>query len=65
MKTIFDILNDYYNSNDAFKSAFRSNPSFKNNEVHFVRSKIKKDLSTIQKMIVFQFMNALENAKDI
>jgi hypothetical protein len=57
-KSIFEVLDDYY-----YKSGYRTGTRPYINRL-FIKSKIKKGLEIHQKMIVFSFMMALDNATD-
>jgi hypothetical protein len=60
-KSIFDVLNEYYYNSGSRQQSdkVRSVPKL------FIKSKIKSDLAIHQRMSVFSFMMALENATDI
>jgi hypothetical protein len=71
MKTIFDHLSDFYGKPfaDIFGNTKVTGDSPPTGRIHipklFVKTRIKKDLTSVQRMIVFSFMIQLDNATDI
>lgn len=58
MKSIFDVFNDFYGKSHPFIKEPVHNPVFS-------KSKLRKDLGTAEKMIIFRFFYNLRNPTDI
>lgn len=67
MRSIFDVLNDYYYNNDNRKTQMHPSDMIYNrpNGPVFTKERIRRGLNINQKMTVFKFLVAMDNAKEL
>lgn len=65
MKTIIDVLNEYYYNSGQREQSYKKNPVNLVPKKLFKPSNIKSDLDSVQKIIVYTFLIRMSKVSDI